>query len=67
MNESRFKIILALMLVYCLFAERFCFLAMVYQTQCTNYVLLMTVIFVNTFIFYLVKGIKHEKVNKKMH
>lgn len=67
LQESVLKRIYAGLLVFFLTLERFCFLIMVYKTKCTNYVLLLLVITLNTLLLFVGKLCRGKKVDRKMH
>ena len=66
-RESVYKQVLAVFLAIMLFVERFCFLTMVYKTKCTNYCLLILVVFLNTVFLLVRKNQRGQKVQNKMH
>lgn len=66
-RESVYKKVLAVILAIMLFVERYCFLTMVYKTKCTNYCLLILVVFINTLLLLIGKCKRGQKVTNKMH
>ena len=48
--------------------ERYCFLIMVYKTKCTNYVLIMVIIFSNALVLFIKKLFKKRNhIEQAMH
>ena len=67
-RQSLLMRIYGFFLMVLLFTERYCFLIMVYKTKCTNYVLLLLIIFSNTFVLFLQRKLQKGKpVEQKMH
>lgn len=66
-RETVYKKVLASILVVALFVERYCFLTMVYKTRCTNYCLLICVVFINTLLLLVGKWRRGRKAQTRMH
>ena len=67
LRQSVYAVVLTLILLAFMIMERFCFLTIVYKTKCTNYVLIVFVTLINTFILMVSMLKRRKKVEKKMH
>lgn len=54
-------------LIFALFFERYCFLVTVYKTKYFGYVLILIVIFLNTFFNYFNTRLRSKKHKRRLH